>query len=130
MRREERRLGAERFGWSRRRPPNSDQGAVKRGLGMAQSLWGANVQTNSSCEVRILRDGSVEVLSSVQDIGTGIGTVLAQVVAEELGLRAGRHCRAHRRHRIPGRPALLWQHHHRLDHAAGAQRRLSRRCAN
>jgi xanthine dehydrogenase YagR molybdenum-binding subunit len=27
------------------------------------------------------------VLSSVQDIGTGIGTVLAQVVAEELGLR-------------------------------------------
>ncbi|MEJ2375860.1 MAG: molybdopterin-dependent oxidoreductase [Pseudolabrys sp.] len=83
----ERRLGAERFGWDRRRPPNSDKGAVKRGLGMAQSLWGANVQTNSSCEVRILRDGSVEVLSSVQDIGTGIGTVLAQVVAEELGLK-------------------------------------------
>ena len=54
---------------------------------MAQSYWGANVQTNSACEVRILRDGSVEVLSSVQDIGTGIGTVLAQVVAEELGLR-------------------------------------------
>jgi xanthine dehydrogenase YagR molybdenum-binding subunit len=86
VRRVERRLGAERFGWSRRQPPNSDKGAVKRGLGMAQSLWGANVQTNSSCEVRILRDGSVEVLSSVQDIGTGIGTVLAQVVAEELGL--------------------------------------------
>ena len=54
---------------------------------MAQSLWGANVQTNASCEVRILRDGSVEILSSVQDIGTGIGTVLAQVVAEELGLK-------------------------------------------
>ncbi len=61
---------------------------VKRGIGMAQSLWGANVQTNASCEVRLLRDGSVEILSSVQDIGTGIGTVLAQVVAEELGLRA------------------------------------------
>ncbi|HYA58726.1 MAG TPA: molybdopterin cofactor-binding domain-containing protein, partial [Burkholderiaceae bacterium] len=42
---------------------------------------------NSSCEVRVLRDGSVEVLSSVQDIGTGISTVLAQVVAEVLGLR-------------------------------------------
>ena len=87
VRREERRVGAERFGWSRRRPPGSDSGPIKRGLGMAQSLWGANVQTNSSCEVRILRDGSVEVLSSVQDIGSGIGTVLAQVVAEELGLR-------------------------------------------
>jgi xanthine dehydrogenase YagR molybdenum-binding subunit len=35
-----------------------------------------------------MRDGSVEVLSSVQDIGTGTSTVLAQVVAEELGLRA------------------------------------------
>ena len=85
--REERRLGAARFGWSRRRPPGSDHGPVKRGVGMAQSYWGANVHTNASCEVRILRDGSVEILSGVQDIGTGIGTVLAQVVAEELGLR-------------------------------------------
>jgi len=87
VRREERRLGAERFGWSRRHAPGADKGPVKRGVGMAQSLWGANVHTNASCEVRILRDGSVEVLSGVQDIGTGITTVLAQVVAEELGLR-------------------------------------------
>jgi xanthine dehydrogenase YagR molybdenum-binding subunit len=87
IRREERRIGAERIGWSRRRPPGADPGPVKRGLGVAQSLWSANVQTNASCEVRILRDGSVEVLSSVQDIGTGITTVLAQVVAEALGLR-------------------------------------------
>ena len=35
-----------------------------------------------------MRDGSVEVLSSVQDIGTGTGTVVAQTVAEVLGLRA------------------------------------------
>jgi xanthine dehydrogenase YagR molybdenum-binding subunit len=88
VRREERRIGSERIGWSRRHAPAADSGPIKRGLGMAQSFWGANVQTNSACEVRILRDGSVEVLSSVQDIGTGIGTVLAQVVAEELGLRA------------------------------------------
>jgi len=54
---------------------------------VAQSLWGANVQTNAACEVRLLRDGSVQVLSSVQDLGTGIGTILAQVVAEELGLQ-------------------------------------------
>jgi xanthine dehydrogenase YagR molybdenum-binding subunit len=87
VRREERRIGAERIDWPRRRAPGTDSGPVKRGLGMAQSLWGANVQINSACEVRIWRDGSVEVLSSVQDIGTGIGTVLAQVVAETLGLR-------------------------------------------
>ena len=86
LRREQRRCGAERFGWSRRQPPGSSPGTLKRGLGMAQSHWPALIQINSSCEVRILRDGSVEVRSSVQDIGTGITTVLAQVVAEELGL--------------------------------------------
>ena len=89
VRREERRIGAERFGWSRRLAPGSGQGPLKRGLGMAQSHWPALVHTNCACEVRILRDGSVEVRSSVQDIGTGIGTVLAQVVAEELGLTPG-----------------------------------------
>ncbi len=87
-RREERRIGAERIGWSRRHAAGVEAGPIKTGMGMAQSLWGANVQINSACEVRVFRDGSVEVRSSVQDIGTGTGTVLAQTVAEELGLRA------------------------------------------
>ena len=86
-RREERRIGAAHFGWSRRRLPAADAGPVKRGIGMAQSFWPGIVQTSASCEVRLQRDGLVEVRSSVQDIGTGIRTVLAQVVAEELGLR-------------------------------------------
>jgi xanthine dehydrogenase YagR molybdenum-binding subunit len=86
VRREERRRGAERIGWARRHAPGADPGPVKRGLGVAQSLWGANVHVNSACEVRLMRDGSVEVLSGVQDIGTGVGTVLAQVIAEVLGL--------------------------------------------
>ena len=84
--REERRLGAARSSWSRRHAPGADAGPVKRGIGVAQSYWSANINTHASCEVRILRDGSVELLSGVQDIGSGIGTVLAQVVAEELGL--------------------------------------------
>jgi xanthine dehydrogenase YagR molybdenum-binding subunit len=87
VRREERRIGAERIGWQRRHAPGADAGPVKRGIGVAQSLWGAFVETNSACEVRVMRDGSVEVMSSVQDIGTGITTVLAQVVAEVFGLR-------------------------------------------
>ena len=45
VRREERRIGAERIGWHRRHAPGADPGPVKRGIGMAQSLWGANVQT-------------------------------------------------------------------------------------
>ena len=87
VRREERRVGAEKIGWSRRHAPGGDPGPIKRGMGMAQSLWGANVQTASSVEVRILRDGAVEARSSVQDIGSGIGVVIAQTIAETLGLR-------------------------------------------
>ncbi|MGC9270566.1 xanthine dehydrogenase family protein molybdopterin-binding subunit [Acidiphilium sp.] len=87
VRREERRLGALRIGWAGRHAPGSDPGPVKRGIGVAQSLWPANVQTNAACEVRVMRDGSVEVRSGVQDIGTGVGTIMAQVVAEVLGLR-------------------------------------------
>lgn len=85
-RREERRIGAERVGWSRRHAAGADAGAVKRGLGVAQAIWYRFVDMDSSVEVRITRDGSVELMSGVQDIGGGIRTALAQVVAEELGL--------------------------------------------
>ena len=68
-----------------RRP--ATRAPVKRGLGMAQSMWGRFVELDSSCEVRLHRDGSVEFLSSVQDIGTGTRTALAMIVAEELGVR-------------------------------------------
>ncbi|HEY0408284.1 MAG TPA: xanthine dehydrogenase family protein molybdopterin-binding subunit [Pyrinomonadaceae bacterium] len=86
-RREERRIGAERVHWSRRHAPGADAGAVKRGLGVAQSVWYRLINLDSSCEVRVTRDGSVELLSGVQDIGGGIRTALAQIVAEEFGLR-------------------------------------------
>ena len=87
-RRIERRIGAEKIGWSRRRPKGSDAGPVKRGIGAAQSIWYRFIDLDASCEVRIGRDGSVELLSAVQDIGTGIRTALAQVVAEEHGIAA------------------------------------------
>ena len=88
-RREERRIGAQMASWSNRHKAGADSGPIKRGLGMAQSVWYRIGDTNSNAEVRIGRDGSVEFLSSVQDIGGGIRTVLAQVVAEELGLKPG-----------------------------------------
>ncbi len=92
MRRQQRLVGAERIGWSKRRPPGvgleGSTGAIKRGIGVAQVEWARIVDLNSACEVRIVRDGTVEVLSSVQDLGTGVRTILAQVVAEELGLQA------------------------------------------
>jgi CO/xanthine dehydrogenase Mo-binding subunit len=54
---------------------------------MAQASWHRNKSNGASCEVRITHDGSVEILSGVQDIGGGIKTALAQCVAEELGLK-------------------------------------------
>jgi xanthine dehydrogenase YagR molybdenum-binding subunit len=87
-RRAQRRIGAKTIGWSSRRPAAADPGPVKRGVGMAQSHWISVVHPATSCEVRISGDGSVEAFSAAQDIGTGTRTVLAQVVAEELGLRA------------------------------------------
>ena len=87
-RRQERRIGAEKFGWKeKRRKANSDPGPVKLGVGVAQSVWYRITGMNSACEVRIHKDGSVEALSAVQDIGGGIKTVIAQIVAEELGLQ-------------------------------------------
>lgn len=85
-RRVERRIGAEKFGWSRRKKPGSGPGPVKRGVGVAQAVWYRFTDMDSACEVRITKDGSVELMSGVQDIGGGIRTALAQIVAEELGL--------------------------------------------
>jgi xanthine dehydrogenase YagR molybdenum-binding subunit len=87
-RRAQRVLGAEKFGWKTRRAVNNDTGPLKRGVGVAQSQWVSVIHPPTSCEVRIMADGSVEAFSAAQDIGTGTRTILAQVVAEELGLAA------------------------------------------
>ena len=87
VRKVERQRGAELFGWSRRQPPGSSNGVVKKGLGVGQSTWPRFVTLDSSVEVKIHKGGGVEIRSSVQDIGTGTKTILAQVVAEELGLQ-------------------------------------------
>ncbi|MCB9272828.1 MAG: xanthine dehydrogenase family protein molybdopterin-binding subunit [Lewinellaceae bacterium] len=83
----QRKQGAEKFGWKRKKA-GSDPGPVKRGIGVAQATWPRFVEMDSSVMVRINKGGSVEVMSGVQDIGTGTKTILAQVVAEELGLKA------------------------------------------
>jgi len=85
-RKAERQVILERTNWCNRRPAGSDTGPVKRGMGIAQSVWYRFVNMNSSCEVRVSRDGSVELMSAVQDLGTGTKTMLAVVVAEEFGI--------------------------------------------
>jgi len=85
-RRVERKIIRERTNWKNRKPAGADSGPIKRGMGIAQSVWYRFVNMDSSCEVRISRDGSVELMSSVQDLGTGTQTLLAVVVAEEFGI--------------------------------------------
>lgn len=85
-RRAERQLILERTDWKNRRPAGSDSGPIKKGMGIAQSVWYRFVNMNSSCEVRVSRDGSVELMSAVQDLGTGTKTMLAIIVAEEFGI--------------------------------------------
>jgi xanthine dehydrogenase YagR molybdenum-binding subunit len=86
IRRVLRKRGAEKFGWSRRQKAGASMGSIKKGLGVAQSSWPKFISMDSTIEIKAFRDGTIEVRSGIQDIGTGTKTVLAQVVAEELGL--------------------------------------------
>jgi xanthine dehydrogenase YagR molybdenum-binding subunit len=82
------KLGAERFGWSRARSRKRDGNArVRRGVGMASICWGAGGGPPAYATVRINGDGSIEVLTGAQDLGTGARTVMAQIAAEVLGAK-------------------------------------------
>jgi xanthine dehydrogenase YagR molybdenum-binding subunit len=79
--------GAERFGWSRRKP---DIGAMRQGetvlgWGMACCSWMA-ARWDAAASVMLNADGSVRVASGTQDIGTGTYTVIAQMAASEAGV--------------------------------------------
>jgi xanthine dehydrogenase YagR molybdenum-binding subunit len=87
VRRVERQIVRESELWKSRNPvAGADQGPVKRGIGLAQSVWYRFVSMGSNAEVRIHKDGSLEVFSGVQDIGSGIRTVMAQILAEQFGV--------------------------------------------
>jgi CO/xanthine dehydrogenase Mo-binding subunit len=88
-------LGAQEIGWERRNRKAGDmstgglgppRGAKKRGLGMAGGNWYVFAAEDVGAQVRVHRDGSVEVIAGYQDIGTGSRTAMAVVAAEELGI--------------------------------------------
>ena len=80
------RLGAERFGWdAARRRRRNDTSRIRRGVGMASLTWGGGGGPPAYATVRINRDGTIDVLTGAQDLGTGSRTVMAQIAAETLG---------------------------------------------
>jgi xanthine dehydrogenase YagR molybdenum-binding subunit len=87
--------GARAIGWERRNKKPGDMasgswGALppgrKRGLGVANGNWYIFGREGTGAQVRVHRDGSVEVMTGCQDIGSGYRTAMAIVAAEELGL--------------------------------------------
>src|SRR6266446_3480867 len=80
-------LGAEKFGWSQRKP---EIGSMKRdglilGWGMAGAAWVA-ARFPAEASVQLRDDGSARVASGTQDIGTGTYTILAQLASEKTGV--------------------------------------------
>ena len=83
--------GEQRFGWTHRRveaAATRTAGArFRRGVGMASQIWGAGGGPPAYATVRINPDGTVDVLTGAQDLGTGSRTIFAQIGAEALGAR-------------------------------------------
>uniref|UniRef100_Q020N1 Xanthine dehydrogenase, molybdenum binding subunit apoprotein n=1 Tax=Solibacter usitatus (strain Ellin6076) TaxID=234267 RepID=Q020N1_SOLUE len=83
------RLGAERFGWSRRQwePRSMREGNSLVGWGMASSAYPVH-RTAAAARARVHPDGSILVESGTQDLGTGTYTVMTQVAADAIGVPA------------------------------------------
>ena len=83
--------GAEAFGWkeARKRTAGSQKtGYIPRGVGVAAGLWVAGGgNPPSTVIVKLFADGSANLNMGASDIGTGTKTVMAMVVAEELGIK-------------------------------------------
>lgn len=80
-------LGAQEIGWHRRNSvAGSGTGIKKRGMGVGSGQWGGGGGANTQARVNINADGTVEAITGTQDLGTGIRTAIAIIVAEEFGL--------------------------------------------
>jgi len=78
------------FGWQ----PHSDTGAngqlpaKRRGVGFAVHNWiGGGGHPPGYAWIKLNADGTADVVTGTQDIGTGSRTGLSQIAAEELGLQ-------------------------------------------
>jgi xanthine dehydrogenase YagR molybdenum-binding subunit len=79
--------GAEKIGWTtRNKKPGGGAGKIKRGIGMASQIWWGSGTPGTLADLKIYRDGSVEVECGTQDIGCGTRTHIAVVAADTLTL--------------------------------------------
>lgn len=78
---------AERFGWSRRshQPRTMQDGDWLVGYGCASAVYPTHVGA-AAARVRLFADGTAAAQIAVHDLGTGAYTIVAQTVAEQLGI--------------------------------------------
>jgi xanthine dehydrogenase YagR molybdenum-binding subunit len=77
--------------WQRREEVRGrSDGTWKHGVGLASQIWYGGGGPPSYAWVRVGADGSAVVVTAMQDIGTGSGTAMAQIAAEELGIPVDR----------------------------------------
>ena len=74
------------LGAARTRCARARDGPWKRGVGLASQIWYGGGGPPSYAWVRVGSDGRANVVTAMQDIGTGTRTAMAQIAAEELGL--------------------------------------------
>ena len=76
---------AQRFGWSRRNasPGQVREGNKRIGYGMATATYPAN-RSAASASVKLMPDGRITISSGTHDLGTGMYTMMAQTVMQEL----------------------------------------------
>ena len=82
------RQAASGIGW-RGREEQADgaaEGTLRRGKGLAVIMKSTTTPTASAASVRLNGDGSVMLLTSSTEIGQGVRTCLAQIVADRLGM--------------------------------------------
>jgi xanthine dehydrogenase YagR molybdenum-binding subunit len=81
------RMGAEKFGWSRRSaiPAKVREGDWLIGMGVAAAFRN-NMVMKSGARVRLDNKGIVTVETDMTDIGTGTYTIIAQTAAEMMGV--------------------------------------------
>jgi len=79
------------FRWAEARKATSEvpkKALVRRGVGVASCVWFVGGGGPPSTVIlRLFSDGSVNLNMGASDIGTGTKTVMALVVAEELGVK-------------------------------------------
>lgn len=86
---------AKSSGWAKKRAARPSGGRVRRGIGMASMLHvggGAKIYRSDGCGSLLTIDdfGKVTLVTGSTDIGQGSETVLAQIVAEVLGVHLDR----------------------------------------